>query len=77
MPVHRQQAQVSLHSVQLTTKSLHSPGVSAVPSLKVSITAGITAFTVETQDIAGACSAASHRVGNFYTFHVFGIPVIL
>lgn len=46
-----EQAQVSLHSVQLTTKSLHSPGVFAVLSLKVSTTADVIAATVENHDI--------------------------
>lgn len=64
MPVHRQQAQVSLHSAQ-SKKSLHSPGVSAVLNLKVNTTADITTATVEIQDTAGVCSAASHRIGNF------------
>lgn len=68
MPVHRQ-AQVSLHSAQLTTKSLHSPGVSAVLNLKVSTTADIATAKVEIQDIARVCSAASHRVGNIFFLH--------
>lgn len=46
-----EQAQVSLHSVQLTTKSLHSPGVFAVLSLKVSTTADVITATVEIHDI--------------------------
>lgn len=50
---------MSLHNVHLTTKSLHSPAVSAVLNLKVSITANITTATSEIQDIAGACSAVA------------------
>lgn len=65
MLIHRQQAQVSLHSAQ-SKKSLHSPGVSAALNLKVNTTADITTATVEIQDIAGVCSAASHRVGNSF-----------
>lgn len=73
MPVHREQAQVSLHSVQLTSKSLHSPGVSAGLSLKFSTTADITTATVEIQDIASVCPAACHKdkAGNYFTHFMY------
>lgn len=62
---------MSLHSVQQATKSLHSPGVSAVLDLQVSTTADVTTATVEIQDIAGACSAASHRAGNSFIHFMY------
>lgn len=62
----RSQTASSSVSAQCSVKkSLHSPGVSAVLNLKVNTTADITTATVEIQDTAGVCSAASHRIGNF------------
>lgn len=50
---------------------MHSPGVSAVLDLQVSTTPDVTTATVEIQDIAGACSAASHRVGDFFIHFIY------